>query len=290
MRYILNIFLIVIIITLILIINIPKLNNQLINNKYMRTFDNMTIQYIDNSINKAVIAFASARGINAIISLLKSSTVNMTPAGIGASISVGEILDPVDDMVETLSDVLLLSIVSLGIQRFLLEIAPFISINILLNLCLIFTVILLSIKKLKKTRFTNITIKLFFCALIIKLILPFFVLVDWSTNKLFFDEKYEEARTQLSETNKELSATYGSIFSGEGIIEGFRNFLKKENGEENWLKNLKNNAEIIINSSIKLIVLFILDTLLLPLFFLWLLYQFLKYVVNIRGFTTKFFL
>lgn len=289
MRYILNIFLIVIILILILIINIPKLNNQLINNKYMRTFDNMTIQYIDNAINKAVIAFASARGINAIISLLKSSTVNMTPAGIGASISVGEILDPVDDMVETLSDVLLLSIVSLGIQRFLLEIAPFISINILLNLCLIFTVILLSIKKLKKTRFTNITIKLFFCALIIKLILPFFVLIDWSTNKLFFDEKYEEARTQLNETNKELSATYGAIFSGEGIIEGFKNFLKKENGEENWLKNLRNNAEIIINSSIKLIVLFILDTLLLPLFFLWLLYQFLKYVININGFTAKFF-
>jgi hypothetical protein len=287
MRYILNIFLIALILIIIFVINIPQLNNQLINNKYMRKFDNLTLQYIDNSINKAVISFASARGLNAIISMLKSSTVNMTPAGVGASISIGEILDPVDDVVEILSTVLLLSIVSLGIQRFLLEIAPFISINLLLNLCLIFTVMLLSIQRLRKTKLTNITIKLFLFALIIKLILPFFVFLDWSTNRLFFDEKYKEAKTQLSKTNDELSSTYGAILSGEGVIEGFKNWLKKDKGEDNWLKNLKIKAEIIISSSVKLIVLFILDTLLLPLFFLWLLYRFFTYVVNIKLFTTK---
>ena len=287
MRYILNIFLIALILIIFFVINIPQLNNQLINNKYMRKFDNLTLQYIDNSINKAVISFASARGLNAIISMLKSSTVNMTPAGVGASISIGEILDPVDDVVEILSTVLLLSIVSLGIQRFLLEIAPFISINLLLNLCLIFTVMLLSIQRLRKTKLTNITIKLFLFALIIKLILPFFVFLDWSTNRLFFDEKYKEAKTQLSKTNDELSSTYGAILSGEGVIEGFKNWLKKDRGEDNWLKNLKIKAEIIISSSVKLIVLFILDTLLLPLFFLWLLYRFFTYVVNIKLFTTK---
>ena len=287
MKFILNIFFILVVLVLIATINMPSLNTKFINNKYMKRFDNMTVSYIDSSINKAVIAFASARGINAIISMLKSSTVNLTPAGIGASISIGQILDPVDDMVETLSNVLLLSIVSLGIQRFFLEIAPFISINLLLNICLILIIFLLIVKKLRKTVLTNLTIKLFICALIIKLILPFFVFLDWSANKLFFEQKYMDAKTTLTETNRELSTTYGAILSGEGILDGFKNFIKRENKNENWLKNLKDNAENIINSSIKLIVLFILDTILMPLFFLWLLYRFFKYTINIKLFPKK---
>jgi hypothetical protein len=96
-----------------------------------------------------------------------------------------------------------------------------------------------------------------------------------------------DAKTTLTETNRELSTTYGAILSGEGILDGFKNFIKRENKNENWLKNLKDNAENIINSSIKLIVLFILDTILMPLFFLWLLYRFFKYTINIKLFPKK---
>jgi hypothetical protein len=248
----------------------------------------MTIHYIDKSLNKAVIAFASARGINAIISMLKSSTVNLTPAGIGASISIGQILDPVDDMIETLSNVLLLSIVSLGIQRFIIEVAPFISINVLLNISLILIMLLLTIKKFRNKSLKSITIKLFACAFIIKFILPFFVFLDWTTNKFFFEQKYIDAKAILNETNEELASTYGAIFTGKGVIEGFKNFLKRENHNNNWLENLKDNAENIIKSSIKLIIVFILDTIFIPLFFLWLLYRFMKYVINIKLLPEKF--
>jgi hypothetical protein len=288
MKDILNIFLIISLVILVIIINLPSLNNSVFNNKYIKGVDNKTIHYIDKSLNKAAIAFASARGINAIISMLKSSTVNLTPAGVGASISIGEILDPVDDIIETLSNVILLSIISLGIQRFLIEIVPFISINILLNISLILLIILLIIKKFRRTKLTSITIKLFACALILKLIVPFFVFLDWSIDKLYFNQRYNEAKTQLNKTNEELSSTYGAIFSGEGIIDGFKKFLRREKNGENWIKNLKDNAENVINSSIKLIVLFILDTLLVPLFFLWLLYRFLRYLVNIKLISNKF--
>lgn len=287
MKLILNIFLITLVFVIIMLINIPSLNNQIIKSKYMKNFDNMTINYIDSSISKAVVAFASARGINAIISMLKSSTVNMTPAGVGASISIGQVLDPVDDIVEKLSNVLLLSIVSLGIQRFLIEVAPFISINLLLNLSLLLIFFMLIIKKLRKTFLSNVVVKLLLCALILKFIFPFFVFLDWTTNKLFFEREYEVAKETLKETNEELSATYGAIFTGDGIVEGFKKFLKKENSNKNWIENLKDIAENIIKSSIKLIIVFVLDTVLIPLFFLWLLYRFLKFTVNINFFSKK---
>ncbi|MDY6820864.1 MAG: hypothetical protein SVN78_04500 [Deferribacterota bacterium] len=250
------------------------------NSNYVRKIDNMTISYIDSSINKAIIAFTSARGINAIISMLKSSTVNLTPAGVGASISIGQVLDPVDDIIENLSNILLLSIVSLGIQRFLIEIAPFISFNIFLNLGLILLFFLIIIKNLRKSFLFNLVIKFFIVALVIEFILPFFVFIDWTTNKLFFEKEYESARYTLNETNEELTATYGAIFSTKGVIEGFKNFLKKENNGKNFIEQLKDSAEKIIESSLKLILIFILDTVIIPLFFLWLLYKFLKYIFN----------
>lgn len=280
MKTTLKSILLIFIILLLLLINVPKLNNKFVNSNYVRKIDNMTISYIDSSINKAIIAFTSARGINAIISMLKSSTVNLTPAGVGASISIGQVLDPVDDIIENLSNILLLSIVSLGIQRFLIEIAPFISFNIFLNLGLILLFFLIIIKNLRKSFLFNLAIKFFIVALVIEFILPFFVFIDWTTNKLFFEKEYESARYTLNETNEELTATYGAIFSTKGVIEGFKNFLKKENNGKNFIEQLKDSAEKIIESSLKLILIFILDTVIIPLFFLWLLYKFLKYIFN----------
>ena len=42
------------------------------------------------------------------------------PAGVGVTLSIGELLDPFNDMVERFSWVMLLTSVSLGIQKILL--------------------------------------------------------------------------------------------------------------------------------------------------------------------------
>mgnify|MGYP005809571383 CR=1 FL=1 len=280
-------FLIILVLSGLLAVNVPVLNRLTFANHYVGKFDNLAISYIDNSINKCLITFVSVRGLNAIISVLKSSTVNLTPAGVGAALSIGEILDPVDDMIETLSDIVLFSIVSLGVQRFIIEIVPFVSVNIFFNLFLVSCFILLLLKRLQKKFFINITLKFLILALIIRFVLPSFVFINWVVDKTVFNKEYESSKNVLRDTNEKLTSTYGVIFSGKNIIDGFRQLLKKEDNSKNWLESLKNSAEDIIKSSIRLIVVFIIDLFLLPLFFLWLLYKFLSGVFFIRLFTKK---
>lgn len=85
--------------------------------------DSKTDGYFENSIAKAGVAYATCRGINAIVSVLKGSDLDIDPEEIGTTIAVGEIFDPIDDMTERLSDVIVTAITSLGVQKLLYEIS-----------------------------------------------------------------------------------------------------------------------------------------------------------------------
>jgi len=83
-------------------------------------------EYSDNYTNSAIVqagsAYAIARGINATVSVLQTSTINVV-VGIGGSITIGEVLDPVNDLIERFSEVMTIALGSLAMQKILLAIA-----------------------------------------------------------------------------------------------------------------------------------------------------------------------
>jgi hypothetical protein len=72
--------------------------------------------YLDRSETTAVEAFAVARAINAAVSLLKSADLS----AVVAQIAPLQVLEPVDDLAKQFSDVMVVSIVAIQIQRLLL--------------------------------------------------------------------------------------------------------------------------------------------------------------------------
>lgn len=75
--------------------------------------------YIEASISQNILLFATARLVNAGISVLQTAE-----GGVGvASVQPGAALDPVDDMVENFSSVLTWAIGALFVQRFALSLA-----------------------------------------------------------------------------------------------------------------------------------------------------------------------
>lgn len=86
-------------------------------------WDSNTDKYFRDAITKAGLAYATCRAINASVSIVKESTLQLEPAGIGVSLAIGQVLDPIDDMTERLSDVLVTAITALGIQKLAFEIS-----------------------------------------------------------------------------------------------------------------------------------------------------------------------
>ncbi|GAB3035124.1 hypothetical protein [Bowmanella dokdonensis] len=89
--------------------------------------------YLNDSIVDAGLAFGSARLMNAGVSVLQSTTLSIQFFG-GTSISIGEVLDPLNDMVEDFSTVMKYAIGSLLVQKVMLEIVRTSFFNIVLTL------------------------------------------------------------------------------------------------------------------------------------------------------------
>lgn len=77
---------------------------------------------IDAGFNRALVSFGIAKGLNMVISLLQSTQFSAQPLGVGIAISPGELLDPINDLVEQFSNVMLLATVAFGIQKILIGI------------------------------------------------------------------------------------------------------------------------------------------------------------------------
>jgi hypothetical protein len=92
--------------------------------------DNRSTDYIDGALIASGAVYAAARGINAIVSVLQGTEMN----AFIITFTVGELLDPVNDLVERFSGVMMIAIGSLALQKILLEVVSHQTFNLLLTL------------------------------------------------------------------------------------------------------------------------------------------------------------
>lgn len=88
---------------------------------WTQTLDRIALSETDVTLKRALAAFAVARGLNGVISVAQGTELAVQPVGVGVTLTVGEILDPLNDLVERFSWLALLASVSLGTQILLTE-------------------------------------------------------------------------------------------------------------------------------------------------------------------------
>ena len=85
------------------------------------TLDTRAQASADRVFQQALLTFAAARTLDAAVSLAEGTEIALQPAGVGVTVSAGEILEPIDHMVEQFSSVMLISTTSLGVQSLMLR-------------------------------------------------------------------------------------------------------------------------------------------------------------------------
>lgn len=83
--------------------------------------DETALSNTDATFKRALATFAVARALNGVISVAQGTELAVQPVGVGVTLTVGEILDPMNDLVERFSWLALLACVSLGTQILLSE-------------------------------------------------------------------------------------------------------------------------------------------------------------------------
>lgn len=165
------------------------------------TVDDVSRDYAEQSLKRALTTFAIARTLNGVISVAQGTEVAFEPGGVGLVMTPGQLLDPVNDLVERFSGVLLIAASSLGLQTVLLEISSWPGITILLAAVLLIWLAAIWSDKVANNRYVAITVRLTLLLAFIRFAVPVVIIC---TNVLFGSfllEKHDLAAGELQKTS-----------------------------------------------------------------------------------------
>ena len=83
-----------------------------------------TNNYIDSSLKKSLIIYASLKSLNSGISIIKDSSIKVG-VGVEGNLAIGNIVSPIYDSIERFSDLLTISIWIFGVEKFIYEMSNF---------------------------------------------------------------------------------------------------------------------------------------------------------------------
>lgn len=241
------------------------------------TLDAWATREVDAALARALLAFALARGLNGVISVVQGTQVALEPGGLGVTLSPGEILDPVNDLVEQFSTVMLVASASLGLQKLLLGISAWWPITLLLALALAGW-IASAWRGGADSRARAWLRALALVLLALRFAVPLAALTSEAAYRLFLAPEYEASTAQLEGSRDDLAARAAAAeqaaqpAADESLLDRANRWLE-ETRETLDLKarlaDLQQLAADATRNVIDLIAVFVLQSLLFPLAFAW---------------------
>ena len=251
--------------------------------------DNKGSEYASQQIEVAAITFGVARALNAGISVAQGTEITLSPAGVGTSLSVGQLLDPVNDMIERFSWVVLAAITSLGIQQILISIASTTLVNLLVVISTI-GALALSLKPQLASYDARVVV---FKACLLLIVFRFFIALSLLLNQAVYTSTIESDQTEslasLQISAEEIKTTASKEINKKNESSSFFDSMKnKMEGFQKSvssmldIKALKDKTSNLIATMTDLIISFVLLTLLMPIAFLWLGIKLVGYIIMFK--------
>ena len=246
--------------------------------------DSTADTYFRDSISKAGVSYGVCRVINATVSIVKESSLELEPAGIGLSLAVGQVVDPINDMVERLSNVLVMAITSLGIQELTYEISLILAPQILAFFLFVLS-IFVWFQNDRIIKLQRLIMSIIMILSISRFCLPVSSIANQFLQESFFEEQILEANKGLARSVADLDKLKEvSLPKYDGFmetIESSASYLKQKSIDlKNAIAITLKNRDIIIQNLLKLTFLyagiFVIQVLILPIVTFW----FLLKIIN----------
>ncbi|MEO0998934.1 MAG: hypothetical protein AAFX58_15600 [Pseudomonadota bacterium] len=240
-------------------------------------------QHAAEAFKRALVTFAVARTLNGVISVAQGTEVAVEPAGVGVNFGVGQILDPINDLVERFSSVMLVASSSLGLQNILLDITGWWGTTALLAAVAALTVALLWWPDPRAGGPARFMLRALLLVLFLRFAVPVLIVGSNVVFDTFLEAEQREAVAALEATSAEIEAMNQtepplrpddeSWFDRLGsALDDSLSSLNVSERLQRFRDSVSNASEHIIN----LIVIFLLQTVALPLAFVWVMIQCLK--------------
>jgi len=269
--------------------------------------------YLDEWTTKSLATFAITKSINAGLSVVEDSEVQVAALNIAA----GEVVRPLNEMIAKVSSVALASAISLGIQRMLIEIGAWVGLKWFLTASLICWLVVIWVDSSTMRR---LAYGLLVLAIVARFLIPAAVLATGYVGDRFMEGVYAEAQRELKLLDAEAKQASGLV-----ALDAKENQVKVaetaadssgDTGVVGWLKDagagfgdamvgakdavvgaadavvgakerililisrLASQADVYSEVAVNYIVVFIVQTMLMPILMLWALVKLLGYLLS----------
>ena len=244
--------------------------------------------YAEQGLKRTLVTYTIARGLNGMISVAQGTEVAVEPAGIGLVFTPGEILDPVNDLIEQFSTVVLVSGASLGIQRILIEMTSWVWFSAIVALAVavaIFAVWKPFYFSLHRRQFIY---RLAIVLVIIRFVVPMIAIVNEGMYLAFLQDEYETSKSGLELSSQNIEQMQSTpdpkvIQTDQSLMEKLKQFYQSASNSLDVSSNLEDLKELAAEISehvLNMIVVFVVQTIISPLLFLWLSYRLIVRLIN----------
>ncbi len=256
----------------------------------LETLDVKSSEQLDTALVRSLTTFAVARGLNGLVSFAQGTEVNVTPAGLGATFTPGQLLDPINDMVERFSWVMLMSSVSIGVQEVMLHFGKTVLFKAVFSAVALLFILQLWLPKFKLPWRIESGFKVLVVLTVLRFSVPLLVMMNEAVYTQILEPKYEHAFREVAKTSDEVGVIIEEVQIKQTERQEERSFMDALNVSktyEAYKDELKRSVGELIekfndamDSIIRLITVFIINTIIIPLAALWLFVYGLGYLLR----------
>ena len=229
------------------------------------------LEYSEAGLKRALVMYAVARGMNAIISVAQESQIT-AQLGVGAVIAVGQVLDPINDLIEQFSTAMLLAAGAFGLQVLLLKIGAYWLLPFVLTLATLAFIGLIW----RRGHAPQWLVRTVLVLLVARFAVPVSALASEMVYQGVLAGDYAESVAVISGSETARLAAAGQQQTAKVPESSGWTWPKWDdvkNAKEQFtaiVADMKRHAEATAEHMVRIAVVFLLQTLVLPLLFLWL--------------------
>ncbi len=235
--------------------------------------DAAAARQVEAGLKRALVTWAAARALNAVISVAQGTEVALEPGGVGVVFAPGQALDPVNDLVEQFSALMLLASVSFGVQRALLGIGAHAAVSAALSV----VALAWAAWRWRARAAPHWLGRLLLVLLLARFAVPVMALGSDAAFRVFLARDYAAAQQALGVSAGRIGAAEAAAQpapppADAGAMERLRRWWAQAPGPADVgrrIDELKRLAAEAADHLVTLIVVFLLQTLVLPLLALW---------------------
>lgn len=258
---------------------------------WIMPLEKVAIEHVDAGLKRALVSFATARALNAAISVAQGTEISLTPVGLGVQLSVGQVLDPVNDIVEQFSQLMLAASIAFGIEKFLISIGAHQMVTLVITIFAGICAYYIFRQKPLPTLLTKILAMM----IMIRFAMPLAIIGSDKMFHEFMEKDYTSSQQIIETVSGQLPAMNSTpppetadgtpqaaddgtpqAADGKSILGKIKDLVTQKVNISPKFTAIQEAAERAIDKTINLMAIFLLQTLVLPLLLVWVLWSIVK--------------